>query len=157
MSDGTPALHAGDSGKKGLILSDPPPDIQTFLQTNKDRVDGDPDATPYDDLRHYAYEGDGNSEGDDLSSLNSSNSDGDLEFDYLHNFGPRFKTLADMYGRESDDSEDDEDGGGAGGYPPYHPHHHPQHQQYQQHQQVQQYGGQQPNSAAGPPPSESWC
>ena len=36
----------------------------------QDRIDGDPDATPYDDLRHYAYEGDGNS-GGSLSSLNS--------------------------------------------------------------------------------------
>ena len=39
MSDGTPALHAHD-GKmhKGDFLNfqqDPPPDIQTFLQTNK--------------------------------------------------------------------------------------------------------------------------
>ena len=32
-------------------------------------MDGDPDANPYDDLRHYAYEGDGNS-GGSLSSLN---------------------------------------------------------------------------------------
>ena len=61
----------------------------------QDRIDTDPDATPFDDLRHYAYEGDGNS-GGSLSSLNSGTSDGDLEFDYLHNFGPRFKKLADM-------------------------------------------------------------
>ena len=71
----------------------------------QDRIDHDPDATPYDDLRHYAYEGDGNS-GGSLSSLNSGTSDGDLEFDYLHNFGPRFKKLADMYGEEPD-SEDE--------------------------------------------------
>ena len=41
-----------------------------------------------------------------MSSLNSGTSDGDLEFDYLHNFGPRFKKLADMYGEEPD-SEDE--------------------------------------------------
>ena len=29
---------------------------QTFLTSNKERVDDDPDANPYDDLRHYAYE-----------------------------------------------------------------------------------------------------
>merc|ERR1711878_186833 len=85
------------------------PDIQTFLQTNKDRIDHDPDATPYDDLRHYACEGDGNS-GGSLSSLNSGTSDADLEFDYLHNFGPRFKKLADMYGEQPDSSDDEEDG-----------------------------------------------
>ena len=83
--------------------------IQTFLQTNKDRIDGDPEATPYDDLRHYAYEGDGNS-GGSVSSLNSGTSDADLEFDYLHNFGPRFKKLADMYGEQPDSSDDEEDG-----------------------------------------------
>lgn len=104
MSDGTPALHGGMDHLK--IPPEPAPDIQTFLQNNKERIDGDPDATPYDDLRHYAYEGDGNS-GGSLSSLNSGTSDGDLEFDYLHNFGPRFKKLADMYGEEPD-SEDDE-------------------------------------------------
>ena len=39
-----------------------------------------------------------------------SEADQDLEFEYLHNFGPRFKKLADMYGREtdSDDSQDQE-------------------------------------------------
>lgn len=71
----------------------------------QDRIDGDPDATPFDDLRHYAYEGDGNS-GGSLSSLNSGTSDGDLEFDYLHNFGPRFKKLADMYGEEPDSDDE---------------------------------------------------
>ena len=30
--------------------------FQTFLTSNKERVDDDPDANPYDDLRHYAYE-----------------------------------------------------------------------------------------------------
>ena len=79
--------------------------ICNFNLSFQDRIDHDPDATPYDDLRHYAYEGDGNS-GGSLSSLNSGTSDGDLEFDYLHNFGPRFKKLADMYGEEPD-SEDE--------------------------------------------------
>merc|ERR1719340_389165 len=105
MSDGTPALHAGGPNKMMKFSPHDAPDIQTFLQTNKDRIDTDPDATPFDDLRHYAYEGDGNS-GGSLSSLNSGTSDGDLEFDYLHNFGPRFKKLADMYGEEPD-SEDE--------------------------------------------------
>ena len=36
--------------------------------------------------------------------------DDDLNFEYLHNFGPRFKKLADMYGEQPDSSDDDEDG-----------------------------------------------
>jgi hypothetical protein len=40
------------------------------LDDNKGRVDRDPDGLAYDDLRHYAYEGDGNSMGS-LSSLAS--------------------------------------------------------------------------------------
>ena len=44
------------------------PDISQFLDDNKGRVDRDPDCLAYDDLRHYAYEGDGNS-GRSLSSL----------------------------------------------------------------------------------------
>ena len=46
------------------------PDISTFLDDNKGRVDRDPDGLAYDDLRHYAYEGEGNSLGS-LSSLAS--------------------------------------------------------------------------------------
>jgi Cadherin cytoplasmic region. len=35
--------------------------------------------------------------------------EGDLKFDYLSNFGPRFRKLADMYGEDpSDDDDDDE-------------------------------------------------
>ncbi|CAG7733720.1 unnamed protein product [Allacma fusca] len=80
------------------------PDIQSFLQGNKNKVDNDPDGLPYDDVRNYAYEGDGNSMGS-LSSLASGTDDGDLNFDYLPTFGPRFKKLADMYGGQSSDDE----------------------------------------------------
>jgi len=37
----------------------------------------------------------------------SGTDEGDLNFDYLSNFGPRFRKLADMYGE--DPSDDDED------------------------------------------------
>lgn len=36
--------------------------------------------------------------------------EGDLKFNYLSNFGPRFRKLADMYGEDPSD-EDDNDGG----------------------------------------------
>jgi hypothetical protein len=40
-------------------LLPPVPGVKDFLDENKDRADMDPDGNPYDDLRHYAYEGDG--------------------------------------------------------------------------------------------------
>ena len=33
--------------------------------------------------------------------------DGDLKFNYLSNFGPRFRKLADMYGEDPSDEESD--------------------------------------------------
>lgn len=86
-----------------------PADISGFLDNKKDSCDRDPDNLPYDDVRHYAYEGDGNSTGS-LSSLASCTDDGDLKFNYLSSFGPRFRKLADMYGEDPSD-EDSRDGG----------------------------------------------
>uniref|UniRef100_A0A182PDN1 Laminin G domain-containing protein n=1 Tax=Anopheles epiroticus TaxID=199890 RepID=A0A182PDN1_9DIPT len=88
------------------------PDIGAFLTDKKDACDKDADAYPIDDVRHYAYEGDGNSTGS-LSSLASCTDEGDLKFNYLSNFGPRFRKLADMYGEEPSDTDsnvDDEEG-----------------------------------------------
>lgn len=50
--------------------TDEVPDICGFLDGKKESCDKDPDTNPFDDVRHYAYEGEGNSEGD-LSSLAS--------------------------------------------------------------------------------------
>ena len=46
------------------------PDISGFLDNKKDSCDRDPNGFPFDDVRYYAYEGDGNSTGS-LSSLAS--------------------------------------------------------------------------------------
>ncbi|XP_011871783.1 PREDICTED: DE-cadherin [Vollenhovia emeryi] len=86
--------------------TDEVPDICGFLDGKKESCDKDPDTNPFDDVRHYAYEGEGNSEGD-LSSLASCTDDGDLKFNYLSNFGPRFRKLADMYGEDPSDEESD--------------------------------------------------
>ncbi|KAH9632588.1 hypothetical protein HF086_012395 [Spodoptera exigua] len=83
------------------------PDISGFLDDKKSVLDRDPDITPYDDVRHYAYEGDGNTSGS-LSSLASCTDDGDLKFNYLQTFGPRFRKLADMYGDEDEDRPHEE-------------------------------------------------
>jgi len=59
-----------------LILPDELPDICGFLDNKKQVCDNDPETNPFDDVRHYAYEGDGNTTGS-LSSLAS----GELCFD----------------------------------------------------------------------------
>lgn len=84
------------------------PDIGGFLVDKKDSCDKDSEAHPFDDVRHYAYEGDGNSTRS-LSSLASGTDEGDLNFDHLETYGPRFQKLADMYGE--DPSDDDSTGG----------------------------------------------
>ncbi|KAJ8963627.1 hypothetical protein NQ314_005527 [Rhamnusium bicolor] len=97
--------------EKPVMMDNPdvPADISGFLDTKKDTCDKDPDNLPYDDVRHYAYEGDGNSTGS-LSSLASCTDEGDLKFNYLSSFDPRFRKLADMYGEDPSD-EDSLDGG----------------------------------------------
>lgn len=93
-----------------VIAADPVPDISGFLEDKKESCDKDPDCNPFDDVRYYAYEGDGNTSRSSLSSLASCTDEGDLKFNYLSNFGPRFRKLADMYGEEPSD-DDDQDGG----------------------------------------------
>jgi len=44
--------------------------VRTFIEIQKKRVDNDNHAPPFDDLRNYAYEGDGSNVGS-LSSLAS--------------------------------------------------------------------------------------
>ncbi|RZF45194.1 hypothetical protein LSTR_LSTR009965 [Laodelphax striatellus] len=93
--------HCGNGG-----IADPP-DICGFLDDKKRIVDNDPETNPFDDVRHYAYEGDGNTTGS-LSSLASGTDEGDLNFDYLPTFGPRFRKLADIYGDDNSDEEEDD-------------------------------------------------
>uniref|UniRef100_A0A669B5Q7 Cadherin-10 n=1 Tax=Oreochromis niloticus TaxID=8128 RepID=A0A669B5Q7_ORENI len=71
-------------------------DVRDFINGRLQENDSDPTAPPYDSLATYAYEGTG-SLAESLSSLESAATEGDQEYDYLTNWGPQFKKLAEMY------------------------------------------------------------
>ncbi|XP_069678927.1 DE-cadherin [Periplaneta americana] len=105
-NDGQPMPNKESENLRGKAPPDEVPDICGFLKDKKKVCDNDPETNPFDDVRHYAYEGDGNTTGS-LSSLASGTDEGDLNFDYLSNFGPRFRKLADMYGEDPSDDEEE--------------------------------------------------
>ncbi|KAM6455017.1 cadherin-9 isoform 3-T3 [Liasis olivaceus] len=80
-------------------------DIQDFIHRRLKENDLDPTAPPYDSLATYAYEGN-DSIANSLSSLESLTTDGgNQDYDYLSDWGPRFKKLADMYGGDESDQD----------------------------------------------------
>ncbi|MGH0182530.1 UNVERIFIED_CONTAM: hypothetical protein FKN15_012696 [Acipenser sinensis] len=79
-------------------------DVRDFINQRLQENDTDPTAPPYDSLATYAYEGNG-SIAESLSSLESATTEGDQDYNYLSEWGPRFKKLADMYGGEDSDKD----------------------------------------------------
>ncbi|XP_038626227.1 cadherin-12 [Tachyglossus aculeatus] len=74
-------------------------DIRDFIHQRLQENDMDVSAPPYDSLATYAYEGNG-SIAESLSSIDSLATDTDQDYDFLVDWGPRFKVLADMFGEE---------------------------------------------------------
>ncbi|XP_038224659.1 cadherin-8 isoform X3 [Dermochelys coriacea] len=79
-------------------------DIDEFINVRLHEADNDPTAPPYDSIQIYGYEGRGSVAGS-LSSLESSTSDSDQNFDYLSEWGPRFKRLGELYSVGESDKE----------------------------------------------------
>lgn len=73
-----------------------PTDIEDYINDGLEAADQDPNVPPYDTALIYDYEGEGSVAGS-LSSIATASSDGDQDYDYLNDWGPRFKKLANMY------------------------------------------------------------
>ncbi|XP_067393582.1 cadherin-19 [Emydura macquarii macquarii] len=71
--------------------------FREFIFKKLKEANSDPTALPYDSLQTYAFEGTGSLAGS-LSSLGSSMSDVDENYDYFTEWGPDFKQLASMHG-----------------------------------------------------------
>ncbi|XP_041659878.1 cadherin-6-like [Cheilinus undulatus] len=77
-------------------------DVREFINQRVLENDCNPTAPPYDSLATYAYEGAG-SVAESLSSLGSASSEAEQDYNYLSDWGPRFRKLADLYGAEDSD------------------------------------------------------
>ncbi|MFT7810470.1 cadherin-8-like [Arapaima gigas] len=78
-----------DNGSGGV-------DVDAFISMRLHEADNDPTAPPYDSIQIYGYEGHGSVVGS-LSSLETASSDSEQNFDYLRDWGPRFRILEDLY------------------------------------------------------------
>ncbi|XP_075682866.1 cadherin-12 [Rhinoderma darwinii] len=74
-------------------------DIRDFINERLQEHDIDPNAPPYDSLATYAYEGSG-SVAESLSTIESLSMEIDQDYDFLSDWGPQFKSLAEMFGEE---------------------------------------------------------
>ncbi|XP_064410397.1 cadherin-9 isoform X2 [Latimeria chalumnae] len=79
-------------------------DVRAFIIQRLHENDEDPTAPPYDSLATYAYEGN-DSMVESLSSLESISKDESQDYDFLCDWGPQFKKLADMYGGVDSDRD----------------------------------------------------
>ncbi|OXB63943.1 hypothetical protein ASZ78_003560 [Callipepla squamata] len=71
--------------------------VQEFIKQRLAEADLDPSVPPYDSLQTYAYEGH-RSEAGSISSLDSVTTQSDQDYNYLGDWGPEFKKLAELYG-----------------------------------------------------------
>jgi len=79
-------------------------DVSKYINDAKDAADGDSGAPPFDSLLVFDFEGVG-SEAGTLTSIGSGTTDGSHNYDYLHEWGPRFGKIADVYGSQQPEEE----------------------------------------------------
>ena len=91
--------------KNNISASVPPNQLRGFITDRLGEAEDDPQAPPYDTLREFAYEGSGSDAGS-LSSIETASSDRSHDYDYLHDWGPKFARLADMYNTYDDSDAD---------------------------------------------------
>nr|KAF6406354.1 cadherin 5 [Molossus molossus] len=75
-------------------------DMATVIEVKKDEADHDSSSLPFDTLHLFDYEG-SESIAESLSSLGTNSSDSDVDYDFLNDWGPRFKMLAELYSMDS--------------------------------------------------------
>ncbi|XP_051944388.1 cadherin-6-like isoform X2 [Hippocampus zosterae] len=92
--------HAFDPVLPPVSLDSHDKTLCRFINERVEENDYNPTTPPYDSLATYADEGAG-SVAESLSSLDSVSSEAQDYYDYLSNWGPRFKKLADMYKSEN--------------------------------------------------------
>ncbi|XP_078274735.1 cadherin 22 [Rhinoraja longicauda] len=77
--------------------------FRSFVCKKLEEADADLSVPPYDSFQTYAYEGT-SSVAQSLSSINSLSTDSDQDYNYLSDWGPRFRQLAGLYsGNQADD------------------------------------------------------
>lgn len=87
-----------DQNSAELLMTDKNRLFQEFIRDKLQAADLDLAGPPFDSLQTYAFEGSGSTI-DSLSSLNSSSLvESEQSYDFLREWGPRFRKLADLYG-----------------------------------------------------------
>ncbi|MEE6465303.1 hypothetical protein FKM82_006513 [Ascaphus truei] len=76
--------------------------VHNYMLAKLYEADADVCSPPFDSLQTYMFEGEG-SVAQSLSSLQSFSTNSDQSYDYLIDWGPRFKKLAEMYGAKDGD------------------------------------------------------
>ncbi|KAM5262842.1 cadherin-5 [Ctenodactylus gundi] len=76
-----------------------PGEMAAMIEIKKEEADLDGAGPPYDTLHIYGCEG-SESVVESLSSLSTNSSDSDVNYDFLNDWGPRFKMLAELYGSD---------------------------------------------------------